>query len=306
MNGRLSPRLLLLVVAALAGSPGCDGTPSSTATPPGGRPAGGATPATATATAAAPAAAAEPGHFTGRITFADGSPITVPGVEYRITIAGVTAVGENNTFTPEVGPDGTFKLRLPQGLFKPAYGTITVPFEGKKYSLWIDPVNPVKATRESAPGIVQNFVWRLTGPRPGVLNPDVNNATHWFGSTIPLIASTFREDIQQAVKPLADGSKITWTLKPISKLLDGSEGKPLTVERTWRGGGSSFDALNDLPPASYQVSAVATLPDGSTKPLLLTDLEDRRYKPTAKLVLEPYENLSHYVYLPRNLSWAVE
>lgn len=303
MDGRLSHRLVLLLVAALGGSPGCDRKTDSVSAPPAGRPAGaGSVPAAANAAARV----AEPGHFTGRVTFADGSPIRLPGVEYRIMIAGVTAVGENNTFTPQVGPDGTFRLRLPQGLFKPAYGTITVPFEGKKYSLWLDPVDPVKATRESAQGIVQDFVWRLTGPKPDVRNPSATNATHWFGSTIRLIASTFRNDIGQSVKPLPDGSKITWTLTPTSKLIDGSEGKPLTVERKWSAGGSEFDALNDLPPANYEVSAVATLPDGSTKTLLLTDLEDRRYKPKAKVTLQPEEALHHYFYLPTQVTWAAE
>ncbi len=298
MTSQLSHHLALLLAAALAVSAGCDRKTEPVAAPTGGVP----------AAAAAPAAApvVEAGHFTGRVTRVDGSPIAVPGAEYRITIAGVTAVGENNTFNPQVGPDGTFKLRLPQGLFKPAYGTITVPFEGKKYSLWLDPVDPVKGTRESAPGIAQNFVWRLTGPKPDVLNPDPNNATHWFGSTIPLIATTFRNDIGQNAKPLADGSKIVWTLRPTSKLIDGSEGKPLTIEWKWRAGGSGYDALNNLPAANYEVSAVATLPDGSTKTLLLTDMEDNRYKPKAKLILQPNEALNHYVYLPRQVSWAVE
>ncbi len=294
MNDRLSHRLALLLVVAVAGSIGCDGSSSTAAAPPGGK------------TDAAANAPAEPGHFTGRITRADGSPITTAGVEYEVSISGVTEVGENNTFKPPVGADGTFNLKLPQGLFKPPYGTITVPFEGKKYSLWLEPVDPAKGTRESTPGIAQNFVWRLTGARPGTPNPDANNATHWFGSTIRLIASTFRDDIGQNVKPLPDGSKVTWTLKPTSKLIDGSEGKQLTVERTWRADGSGFDNLNDLPAANYEVSAVATLPDGSTKPVLLTDMEDRRYKPTAKVILQPEESLYHYVYLPRQISWAVE
>lgn len=288
----------MLLLAALAASSGCDGQTDS--------------PTTVTRRGvegqsnSSDAAVAEPGYFTGRVTFADGSPIRLPGVKYRITIAGVTAVGENNTFQPQVASDGTFKLRLPQGLFKPAYGTITVPFEGKKYSLWLDPVDPVEATRESSEGIAQDFVWRLTGPRPGTLNPDANNATHWFGSTIRLVASTFRNDIGQNVMPLEDGSKITWTLTPTSKLIDGSEAKPLTVERTWRADGSGFGALNDLPPANYEVSAIATLPDGSSKTLLLTDLEDSRYKPAAKVMLQPEEALYHYFYLPTQVSWAAE
>jgi hypothetical protein len=255
---------------------------------------------------AARAPVATRGHFTGRITLADGSPITLPGVEYSVTIDGITAVGERNSLQPPVDPDGTFKLKLPPGLFKPAYATITVPFEGKKYCLHLDPVKPVKGMRDGVAGIGQNFVWRLTGPRPGVLNPDINNATDWFGSTIPLIFRTYRDDIKQGVKPLPDRSKITWTLTPTSKCIDGSEGKPLTVERTWREGAGSFDALNDLPPANYTVAAVAKLPDGSTRRLLLDDIDDRRYKPSVKLILEPYGTLSHYVYLPNNLSWVVE
>jgi hypothetical protein len=300
MKDRHLPRLTLLLVTAFAGTLGCADKADVASPAPGKQMASPAAPATA------PATAAQMGHFTGRITFADGSPITLPDLEYEITIAGVTAVGENNVFKPSVGPDGTFKLRLPEGLFKPPYGTIMVPFEGKKYSLWLDPVEPFKGTRESSSGIAQNFVWRLTGPRPHTRNPDVNNATHWFGSSIRLIPSSFRNDIGQKVTPLADGSKIAWTLKPTSKVIDGSDGKTLTVERAWRTNGSGFDLLNDLPAANYEISAVATLPDGSTKTLLLTDLEDNRYKPTAKMVLEPEEAMYHYVYLPRSIEWAAE
>ncbi|HEY0009324.1 MAG TPA: hypothetical protein VGB55_11415 [Tepidisphaeraceae bacterium] len=293
MNDRLSPCLVLLLVAAFAGVPGCDDGTDTTAAPPDNSSAAAATPAVV------------PGHFTGRVTRADGSPITTPGAEYEININGVTAVGENNRFIAEVRPDGTFKLRLQQGMYRPAYGTIRVPFEGKSYSLWLEPVDPYKATRESEPGIAQNFVWRLTGQRPDARNPEPANATHWFGSTIPLIASMHRNDIGQNVSPLPDGTKLTWSLKPTSKLIDGSDAKPLTIEQTWRAD-ATFGALNDLPPANYEVSAVATLPDGATKTLLLTDLEDDRYKPIAKVKLQPEEALQHYVYLPRMVQWAAE
>lgn len=290
---KLSPVVIGALVGLAVSSSllmsGCDRTPGHAAAPSDGQ----------------AGAAAKPGYFAGRVTFADGSPIRLPGVQYDITIGGTTEVGEAGNFKPEVAPDGTFTLRLLKGLFKPPYGFITVPFEGKKYRLHLDPVAPFTGRREGAAGIAQNFIWRLTGPQPGALNPDTNNATHWFGSTIPLVFSIFRDDISQVVKPLPGGSKITWALKPISKCVDGSEIKPFTVARTWREGGS-FDALNDLPPANYEVAAFATLPDGSKKLVVLKDMDDRRYKPKVKLVLQPDENLSHYVYLPRQLSWAVE
>jgi len=60
MTDRFSHPLAWLLVATLAVLPGCDGT-----------------------TDPAPAEAAS-GHFTGRITSADGSPITLPGVERHV------------------------------------------------------------------------------------------------------------------------------------------------------------------------------------------------------------------------------
>ncbi|MEO6738925.1 MAG: hypothetical protein ABIP20_01645 [Chthoniobacteraceae bacterium] len=272
----------MLLLAVLAGLTGCDRT-----TTPGS------------------AVVSESGHFAGRITSADGSPITLPGVEYKITISGVTAVGEHNAFHPPVGRDGTFKLKLPQGLFHPPYGTITFPFEGKKYIADLEPVDPFQGTRDGAPGIAQKFVWRITGPRARALNPDVNNATHWFGITIPVNFQAYRADTQQVVKPLPGGSVIVWTLKPTSKLIDGSEAKPLTVERKWNVGAlSSMDALNDLPPANYSVSAVAKLPDGSTKPVLVEEFNERKYKPVATLILQPSGDAVWT--LPTMLSWVVE
>jgi len=256
--------------------------------------------------APAAAAAAAPGQFSGRVTNADGSRITLPGVRFSIAINGITAVGENNRFPVSVGADGTFSLKLPRGMFYPPYGTITFPFEGKNYVADLDPVNPGEGTRNSAGGIVQNFVWRITGPKPRALNPDINNATHWFGITVPLLFQPYRSDNQQVMRPLPDGSSIVWTLRPTSKLIDGSEAKLLSIKRRWSEMASpSMDALNDLPPTNYEVSGVATLPDGSTKLLLLQDMDDRKYKPTSRLVLAPYANGGTVYTLPAMIMWVV-
>jgi hypothetical protein len=285
-------RLALVVVAALIGSLGCDGSADSAAD--------------GASTGTGAAAIAEPGYFTGRVALADGSPITLPGVKYSITINGVTAVGERNGFTPKVNADGTFRLKLPQGMFYPPYGTITVPFESKNYIVPLHPIDPVEETRDSAEGIVQNFAWQLTGAHPRELNPDPQNATHWYGITIPLIRQVYREDAKESQQPLPDGTKVTWTLKPISKRMDGAEAQPLTLERTSGANASVFDKLNDLPPANYEVSAVAKLPDGSTKRVLLVAAGDSSnvYRPTAHVVLEPYGNTSEVVV--NQIYWALE
>ena len=283
--------LQVLLIAALALSAGCDGPANPTAAAAGAAP--------------APPPVAESGFFTGRITSADGTPIALPGVEFEVNMNGVTAVGENNNFRPPIAADGTFKLKLPQGLFYPPYGTITFPFEGKKYIAELDPVSPLKGTRDGAPGIAQNFVWRITGPRPRALNPDINNATHWYGITLPTIYATYRSDTQQSTKPLPDGTKIVWTFKPTSKLVDGSDGKTVTFERMYSAM-SSLDSVNDLPPADYEFSAIAILPDGTTKPALVEEFSERKFKPTATLKLQPDASDNSTVLIPMQISFVVE
>jgi len=286
MNCRTSHHWIVLLVANLAVLLGCNGTSEKTGSS---------------------VSAAQPGHFSGRITQADGSPITLPGVKYQVNMSGTAEVGQSTNFRPTVATDGTFSLKLPAGNFYPPYGYITVPFEGKNYLCDLDPVDPTDGARDGAPGIVQNFRWRITGPKPLARNPDVNNATHWYGITIPVLFRSFRADTEQVIQPLPDGSKVTWTLKPTTKLLDGSEAETLTIERKWNGFPmSSMDALNDLPPANYEISAVATLPDGSTKTVLVEEFSERKYKPTMKLILQPYATDDKVTILPAMVSWVVE
>jgi len=248
----------------------------------------------------------ERSQFTGKVTQADGSPIALPGVKYTVNINGVTSVGERNNFAPQVGLDGTFALRLPQGLFYPPYGTITFPFKGKNYIAPLDPINPVAGTRDSGTGITQNFAWRMTGPKQTVPNADVNNATHWFGISIPLIFEVYRNDTNQVQRPLPDGSKIVWQLRPLSKLIDGSEAKPIRLERQWNPIASpTVQPLNDLPPANYEASAVATLSDGSTKTLLLRDKSTTiPFRKTFNIILQPYANSGEIV-VP-TIAWVEE
>ena len=304
MNGRFSHHLVLLLVLALAG---CNST-NDPATTAEARTFPGSINNAESSRISNPApmpAKAEANQFMGRISNVDGSPITLSGVEFEISINGVTSVGENNNFRPPVSPDGTFKLSLPQGLFYPPYGTITFPFEGKNYIADLDPVNPYKGTRDGTPGIVQNFVWRITGPKPSALNPDVNNATHWYGITLPVNAATYRDDTQQSVKPLPDGTKLVWTFTPTSKLIDGSEGKPVTIERKWSAM-SYLESINDLPPANYEFSVVAILPDGMSKPALVHDWDERKYKPTAKLTLQPDASGNTVFVVPAQIAFVVE
>ncbi len=293
MTGQHSHRQVWLLIAVLLAAPGCDGPSDSAGPGAAGAPAGAGT-----------RSAAEAGRFTGRVALVDGSPITLPGVKYAVTINGVTAVGERNSFSPKVGPDGTFKLELPPGMFYPPFGTITFPFEGKNYVAPLEPLDPVEETRDGAEGIVQNFAWRLTGPKASVLNPDPANATHWYGISIPVLRSIYREDTKAPQTPPSDGTRITWTLTPTSKRIDGADAVPVTMERSTGPNAPVSDALHDLPPANYEVSAVATLPDGSTQRVLVLAAASGAYQPTANVILEPYSNSGEMVTM--RVYWVLE
>ena len=87
---------------------------------------------------------------------------------------------------------------------------------------------------------------------------------------IGLRFQTYREDIKTTPPMLPEGTKLILTLVPTSPSIDGRTLKPITVERDWRPKATTYnDDLNDLPPANYELTGVARLPNGSSKPLLL-------------------------------------
>lgn len=243
------------------------------------------------------------GYITGVVTRPDGSEITTPA-QYKIFVNGVSGPGERVGFTPIVKPDGSYVQKLPEGIYHMPYGRITVKFENQQYTLNLEPVDPT-GDRESADGIVQNFVWKLTGAKPDI-NADVNNHTHWYGLSLRSDFSTWRNDINAAPPVPPAGSKVIYTLKPLSTLIDGSEAETLTIEREWRANEiTPIDALNDLPPANYEITGVLQLPDGSSKPLLLQGKGDYpNFKPSARIIIEPDETMSHYFTAP--IGWVTE
>jgi len=89
--------------------------------------------------------------------------------------------------------------------------------------------------------------------------------------------------------------------------IDGTDAKTLTIERVWRDRSyRETDALNDVPPANYEVSAVAILPDGTTKIMRLYNMDDRLYTPTTTLTLKPYSNDNSVIAVPTQISFVVE
>lgn len=240
--------------------------------------------------APAAAKAAEPGYVTGRVTMADGSPLRGEIKDIAINIYGVSEAAEKVSYGAAVKPDGTYRQKVAPGQYAFNPARITVLFNGQEFQFPLEPVgNLWNKNRDAEEAIVQDFVWKVTGPTPygqsSGLNP--GNATHWYGMSVGLRADGYRNDLGKAPTPIPDTSKLTFQLKPLSKAIDGSDVKPITMERPFSNSNYAPLDLNDLPPAEYELTGVATLPDGSTKPLLLQGKGDYPgYKPVVKLTVE--------------------
>ncbi len=210
-------------------------------------------------------------HAIGRIRFEGGQPITGDVQDYVITISGITEVGANVTYTPLVR-NGAFKQKLAPGQYRFGAGKIRVKFGEIIYTLDLVPVgSDWNKTQDAADGIVQDFVWKPTGLRDTFgAKPDPNNATHWYGLSIGMRFQTWRSDTNKAPTVLPEGTKLVFTLKPTSKSIDGRELQPIVVEREWRPKATTpNDDINDLPTANYELTGLANLPDGTSRPILL-------------------------------------
>ncbi len=221
------------------------------------------------------APAAKAGLIVGKITFADGKPISTPGAKLSVSVSGVSSAGVNVSFNPAVKADGTYSQKVPDGSYQIRYGKISVPYGSEEFMFDLEPQGEgYAANHDSSEPISQDFVWRVTGPQSmyarGKLDP--NNHTHWNGMNVGMRFASYREDLKSS-PPLVppEGSKLVLTLTPVAgkKAIDGSDLTPVTFEREWRPKDiTPNDDLNDFLPGEYTLTGVLKLPDGATKPLL--------------------------------------
>jgi hypothetical protein len=270
-------RLAILCVAVCAVLPltGCgDDAPSSS---------GGST-------SAAPAVVAQANYIAGKVTMADGTPLRGEIKDISLSIVGVSEAAEKVNYSPAVKPDGTYKQKVAGGQYSFSTCRVTVLYNGAEYRYDLEPAgNLWNKNQDAADGIVQDFVWKPSGVTPyGVSNgSDIGNHTHWYGMTIGLRADGYRNDIGKSPTIIPDGTKLLFTVKPTGKAIDGTEPKEQTLERVHDSKSYKSINLNDLLPCPYEMTGVAKLPDGTTKPLLLQAPGDYpNYKPTVNIKVE--------------------
>lgn len=213
----------------------------------------------------------------GKVTMEDGGALRGEIKDIAISIHGVSEAAEKVSYAPAVKPDGIFQQKVAGGQYGFDPATITVLYNGGEFTFPLEPVgNLWHKNRDAAEGIVQDFVWKVTGPTPFGKSEGLNpgNQTHWYGMSIDLRADGWRNDLNAAPTAIPVGTKLVFTLKPGGKSIDGRDLEPMTFERTYSDE-TGFDAdLNDVPPAPYELTGRATLPDGTTKPLLMQGAGD--------------------------------
>ena len=221
---------------------------------------------------AADAPEAESGMVVGRVTMADGAALRGQIKDIGISIQGVSEAGERVYFTPVVKADGSYRQKVPPGQYSFSTSRVVVIHNDIEHKFDLEPVGMNwNKNRDSADGIAQDFVWKITGATPyGVSNgKDNGNATHWYGRSVGLRAEGYREDIKQVPRLIPDGTKLTFTFKATGTVVDGTTlTAPIVLERTYTANSYvAYDAA-DLPPAPYELTGSATLPDGSITPLV--------------------------------------
>jgi hypothetical protein len=252
------PALLasLAIVAAIAVA-GCDGSTGvrrPLATPGAPGPGGQATSGPASGTS-------EPGVIQGRVTTLDGRPIE--GAEVRI-IGYLDAVGRQHDDLLVSDADGRYRAEVEDGLYELSAEAL-IAFDGQAFRLALHPADGACDEEESAAGIVEDWVLRLSGERACLPNPDSSDPDAYYGAVVYL-----SPDLASSAP--ADGViEVTFTPE---LLADGSTGAPVIHTRTVAALTTTFGPANetgtlyDIPLGRYTVSAILRDATGAT-PLLV-------------------------------------
>jgi hypothetical protein len=245
------------------------------------------------------ATSAKPGMLTGTILDERGKPISVPGVKYHVSISGNSEKsGEKVQYNPAVKPDGTYESKLVPGTYHSVSAKIEVKFNNNSYMFDLDPVQDNTSDREAANGIHQDFVWKVTGPHFRYREtPDPTNHTNWYGASVKVRLSGYREDLKKGVEAPPAGTKFTFTLKPVGKQIDGVDAKEMKFERTFTDRRDlDNNVLNDIPIAIYKMTGVETTPDGKIRKLVF-ETSYAKYEPEMRIEF-PYSEILHGPHIP--------
>jgi hypothetical protein len=179
------------------------------------------------------------------------------------------AVASAISLGAQTDANGQYTLRVTDNFYEVrAYHT--VEYNGQSYTLPLHPVDgEVDRVLDSRPGIVKDFVWKLSG-LTGFVNLDTNKASSYYGGGLILTGSD-PTDIARTVTFPA-GTTLEVTATPTGPLIDGRQGETKVFKYQPKNTALYLDpendrSLKDIPIGPYTVTARAVAPNGAATPL---------------------------------------
>ena len=240
--------------------------------------------------AAGESAKAAANTVAGRVLGQDGNPITAKGVKYTVVINGISSAGEKIKYTPAVAADGSWKAELVAGTYKRPRASLKAPFEEQVFEYELVP-SAAEGDFTGADGLVCDVTWKIRDPKPHhEENAEPGNWTHYFGGMLGVTFDRFPEGKPQIPTLGPTGTKLRFTATPAGKLIDGSDGKPLTFELAYDDLFRQVKpkGLHDLPVARYKVAAVVIAPDGVEAPLVVRRQEEKAFHDSVEVSFVGY------------------
>ncbi|CAM3981244.1 carboxypeptidase regulatory-like domain-containing protein [Corallococcus sp. ZKHCc1 1396] len=189
----------------------------------------------------------EDGQMSGKVVDARGQPMS------GVTVVADNTMIYNSNALATTGADGTYRIDVskPAGTWH-ASATHKVQYNARSYTFDLDPNDDsVFAGNE---GAVRNFTWKLSGKRADDLGT--------YGGFVAVYVDQLIDpaDPEQAI----NSDDIELTLAPSGKLVDGSDGAPITKKLVRTPDG---DAVQDVPVGRYTVTARYAQAGKSPRPM---------------------------------------
>ncbi len=197
---------------------------------------------------------AVPGAVVGTLQTEDGRPLEQVTIRIEGRLPGSTSSQTKTQLVAGPAPRYAVELFLqaPEARYA-VTATLRKAFEGQSYLCPLTPLDG-RSPEDMQPGkdgIVKDFRWNLTGPRPGKSDAMLQGEPEAFlGASILLSMRRDQMDKQR------DGEVVVFTLTPQGPLIDGSTGRTLEMENNFAWSTKADRYLMDIPLGRYRVTAV--------------------------------------------------
>jgi hypothetical protein len=266
---------------------------------------------------------AKGGAILGRAATRDGRPLKKFTVEYGgFPVGKIGAYDANGRLMDAAGgsvegKDGRYEIKVPDGQYG-TEATVTAQWHDRPFTFQLEADDGKQSTTErvevtSSKGLVRNYVWNLTGPRPGRDQKDEGSG--WsaavYGPTLWLDCHEGEmragQVTDRGLYADAKDADVEVTLTPRGKLVDGSEGKVVVARVPVVRSGTYSGGVRDIPLGDYSVTAKLVDKSGKElRPLRLslskgkTSADYKGYavdwKPSVDVAFDtPYERPIHYL-----------